>query len=253
MGKTISGGSTLIRPIVKVLYAPGNNCHYETMDAFKLAGANPSIYHLTTDLIDKKEKLSDCDILAIPGGFSFGDHLSAGRIFAIELIACLKDQLLEVKEKQIPIIGICNGFQILMNTGLLPGNDEIGKPQAILDRNYSGVFESRWVTLYIQKTNCIWTNGIKTESLRMPVAHGEGRLLLPPTYNENQTVLRYGSSGGTENYPANPNRSAQGRAAICDPTGLILGIMPHPERAIYSWLGSEDGLKIFIAGVEAVK
>lgn len=241
------------RPRVKVLYAPGTNCHHETADAFHLAGAEPSICHLTGDLLAGKEKLFKSDILAIPGGFSFGDHLAAGRIFALDLITRLKDQLFEVREKCIPIIGICNGFQVLINTGLLPENGKIGHPTGILDQNLSAVFESRWVTLYVQKTNCLWTQNLEGESLLMPVAHGEGRLLLPEDFDDKQTVFRYGTPSGTDTYPDNPNNSPEGRAGICDPSGRILGLMPHPERAIYPWLGSEDGLKIFKTGVESVK
>ena len=243
----------MIRLRVNVLYAPGINCHHETADAFRLAGAEPSICHLTDDLLSGRVKLTECDLLAIPGGFSFGDHVAAGRIFALDLINRLKDQLFEVRERGIPIIGVCNGFQVLINTGLLPGNEEIGHLHALLDRNLSAVFESRWVTLYVQETECVWTRGLSGQFLNLPVAHGEGRLLLPDGYNEKQTVLRYGSPQGTETYPANPNGSPGGRAAICDPSGRILGLMPHPERAIYPWLGSEDGLKIFKAGVASVR
>ena len=242
------------RPKVDILYAPGTNCHFELLEAFRLAGADPSLRLLTDDLIGGKRRMHDCDILALPGGFSFGDHIAAGRIFALDLVHRLRDQLLELRAKRIPVIGICNGFQVLVNTGLLPGTGRIGHPDALLDRNRVATFVSRWVTLFVQKgTDCLWTKGIEGRALRMPTAHGEGRLLLPDRYLERQTVFRYDCMEGTEDFPANPNGSPYGRAGICDPTGLILGLMPHPERAIYPWLGSEDGLEIFRAGVAAVK
>ncbi len=241
------------RPKVFVLYAPGINCHHETMHAFSMAGAAPSLCHLTSDLLSGMKRLTECDMIAIPGGFSFGDHVAAGRIFALDLIFRLRDQLIEVSEKSIPIIGICNGFQVLVNTGLLPGTGRIGEAEALLDRNASAVFESRWVDVFVQDSPCIWTRGLERRSLHIPVAHGEGRLLLPDSFDDSCTVLRYGSPEGTMDYPANPNGSPSGRAGICDPTGRILGLMPHPERAVYSWLGSEDGLLIFRTGVNAIR
>jgi phosphoribosylformylglycinamidine synthase subunit PurQ / glutaminase len=242
-----------MRPVVFVLYAPGINCHFETADAFRLAGGNPEIRHLTGDLLTGKKHLWECDLLAVPGGFSFGDHLGAGKIFALDLIARLSDQLSEARSRGIPMIGICNGFQILVNTGLLPGGVEIGKPTAIVDRNRSARYESRWVTVHVQPNPCLWTRGLEGEALRIPVAHGEGRLMLPKTFDDSHTVFRYGTPNGTSSYPENPNGSSGGRAGICDPSGRILGLMPHPERAIYPWLGSVDGLKIFQTGLAGVK
>jgi phosphoribosylformylglycinamidine synthase subunit PurQ / glutaminase len=254
MGKTVQGGGAVSRPKVSVLYAPGTNCHFELIEAFRLAGADASMVLLTADLLSGKRKLSGCDILALPGGFSFGDHIAAGRIFSLDLVHRLRDQLLEVRTKRIPVIGICNGFQVLVNTGLLPGTGEIGLPDALLDRNRVATFVSRWVTLVAQKSaGCIWTDGLDGRSFRMPTAHGEGRLLLPGSFDDKRTVFRYGSLSGTEEFPLNPAGSPAGRAGICDPSGLVLGLMPHPERAVYPWLGSEDGLAIFRAGVAAVK
>lgn len=241
------------KPKVKVLYAPGINCHHETAEAFRIAGADPEICSLTSDLLAGKQQLTECDLLAVPGGFSFGDHIAAGRIFALDLICRLRDQLLKVRQQKIPIIGICNGFQILINSGLLPDPDNIGKPVGIVDRNRSAVFESRWVDVFIQKTDCVWTQGIDVKSLRVPVAHGEGRIRMAEDFDDSQTVLRYGKPSGTDHYPDNPNGSEGGRAAICDPSGTILGLMPHPERAVYPWLGSVDGLKIFKAGINSVR
>jgi len=240
------------KPKVHVLYSPGTNCHHETAEAFRLAGANPVLCHLSADLLAGRVQLHECDIIALPGGFSFGDHLAAGRIFAIDMIHRIQDQLLEVKSKKIPVIGICNGFQILIQTGLLPGTGSIGSPNAVLDRNLSAKFENRWIEMHTLKTTCIWTNGLAGQTLRMPVAHAEGRLRLPADFDDTNTVFRYGSAEGTMNYPENPNGSPGGRAGIMDPTGTILGLMPHPERAVYAWLGSEDGLKIFQCGIEAV-
>ena len=216
------------KPKVHVLYSPGTNCHHETAQAFSLAGADPVLCHLTADLLSERVAMSDCDMIAIPGGFSFGDHLAAGRIFAIDLIHRIQDQLLEVRAKKIPVIGICNGFQVLVQTGLLPGTGELGKPNAVLDRNMSAKFESRWIEIFTQNTSCIWTQGLAEQSLKMPVAHAEGRLRLPSDFNDGNTVFRYGKSEGTMNYPDNPNGSQAGRAGIMDPSGTILGLMPHP-------------------------
>jgi phosphoribosylformylglycinamidine synthase I len=240
------------KPRVKILYAPGINCHHETADAFRRVGAEPMFSHLF-DLIHGKERLGDCDLLSIPGGFAFGDHVGAGRVLAIDLIYRIQDQLQETLERKIPIIGLCNGFQVLVHTGLLPNGKATGIPRTLLDRNRSAVFESRMTTLFVQESPCLWTRGMAGRILRIPVGHGEGRLCVTDDFDDRQTVLRFGSAEGSEQYPDNPNGSPGGRAGICDPSGRIFGMMPHPERAIYPWLGSEDGLAIFQSGVDSVK
>ncbi len=243
----------MTKPRVNILYAPGTNCHVELAEAFRLAGGDPVFIHLTEDLLGGRKRLMDCDILALPGGWSFGDHIAGGRIVSVDLLCRAKDQLQEIQEKGIPVLGVCNGFQILMDTGLLPGGGELGPSPARLDRNGSAVFESRWITLHVEAVDSIWTRGLAGQALCMPVAHGEGRLLLPDDFDDNRTVFRYSPPPGTTNYPANPNASPDGRAGICDVTGRIAGLMPHPERAIYPWLGSNDGIKIFRSGVDAVR
>jgi phosphoribosylformylglycinamidine synthase len=240
------------KPRVKILYAPGINCHHETADAFRRVGAEPKFSHLF-DLILGKERLRDCDLLTIPGGFAFGDHAGAGRVLAIDLIHKIRDQLVETLERKIPILGICNGFQALAHTGLLPDGNAFGIPRVFLDRNRSAVFESRMTTVFVQESPCLWTRGLAGRILRIPVGHGEGRLFITGDWDDRQTVLRFGLAEGSEEYPDNPNGSPGGRAGICDPSGRIFGLMPHPERAIYPWLESEDGLTIFQSGVDAVK
>ena len=140
-----------MKPRVIVLTGYGINCDYETEYAFTMPGVRAKAERVhVNELIESKangKSLKEYDVLAIPGGFSFGDHLAAGRIFAIDLIHRIQDQLLEVRAKKIPVIGICNGFQVLVQTGLLPGTGEIGKPNAVLDRNMSAKFESRWIEI----------------------------------------------------------------------------------------------------------
>lgn len=243
----------MTRPKVFVLYAPGINCHQETMAAFEMAGGRPQLCHLTDDLLKGRFSLTDCDILAIPGGFAFGDHIAAGRIVAIDLITRLRDQLQAVREKGILVLGICNGFQILVNTGLLPGTSTVGEYDALLDRNRSAVFESRWIWMRVEPSCCVWTEHLTGDILNVPVAHGEGRLRLPDGFDDRQTVFRYTGPNGETGYPYNPNGSPGDRAGICDPSGRILGLMPHPERALFPWFRSQDGIRLFRAGIDAVR
>jgi len=228
---------------IAVLYAPGINCHEETSFALGLVGLEGCIVNLH-DVLNGMDTLTDYQGVVVPGGFSWGDHLGAGRIFGIHLVARLADQLNELVEDGKPVLGICNGFQVLVETGLLP-NRTVGKRGAALLQNHSAVFESRWVELVVTDTSSIWTDGLNDRVLRMPVAHGEGRLY----WEEDGKIfptLNYALDGKpTEVYPANPNGTVNGIAGIRDESGLIFGLMPHPERAVVPWHGSEDGLELF--------
>lgn len=228
---------------VAVLYGPGINCHEETAFAIESVGLSARIVNFQ-DVMAGEERLTDYQALVVPGGFSWGDHLGSGRIFGLHLIAQAADQLRELVSTGKPILGICNGFQILVETGLLP-DGTVGERRAALLQNKSARFESRWVELLVTDANSIWTQGLEGRVLRMPVAHGEGRL-----YWENDEVIRpcvcYSKDGkATEEYPYCPSGSPKGIAGIRDSTGLIFGLMPHPERACLPWHGSVDGLEIF--------
>jgi len=220
-----------------VLFAAGTNCDAEAMHAFELAGASPERVHIN-ELKSGERKLSEFQILMIPGGFSYGDYIASGRILANELRFRLKDDLLEFHHKKLPILGVCNGFQVLVKAGMLPAAESLFEPQSVtLDTNESGKFEDRWVWLRTQPTDCIFTKDLP-EVIELPVAHAEGRFVAgsPALSRLNagrQVVFRYVSPGGDEaSYPENPNGSIQAIAGICDSSGLVFGLMPHPERFV---------------------
>jgi phosphoribosylformylglycinamidine synthase subunit PurQ / glutaminase len=263
------------KPKVCILRTAGTNCDKETAFAFLKAGAEPESVHVN-NFISGREKLDDFQILVFPGGFSYGDDLGAGRILANELRFKLIDSIKEFIRQGKLIIGICNGFQILVKSGLLPGNAGL-KQEASLIINDSAKFEDRWVYLkssghQLNKppVKCVWAQGLP-EVIYLPVAHGEGKFIvqdkaaLEKLNVNNQVVFRYcNEKAGLAGYPHNPNGSADNIAGICDETGRILGLMPHPERHIDSLQHPRsdkaaskkdgDGLQIFKNGVEfAVK
>ena len=227
---------------VLVLTGEGLNCESETAYAFKLAGANPQIIHVR-DLFAKPDHLRDFQILAITGGFSYGDHLGAGNVLASMMKRYLGDEIERFIAADRLVIGICNGFQVLARTGILPGVSSPLKAQFSLISNDVGSFENRWVHLRVHpKSTCLWTRGIET--LYLPVRHGEGKFFTPDTElinhmeNSGKIALQY-TSPDTQNpvmeYPHNPNGSILSIAAVSNDRGNVLGMMPHPEAYLFEW------------------
>ena len=257
------------KPKTLVLRAAGTNCDYETVFAFKKAGSDPDLAHIN-QLIRKEKRLSNYQILAIPGGFSYGDDIAAGKILANELRYKLIDDMRKFIREGKLIVGICNGFQVLVKSGLLPGNNDLTQ-EASLIINDSGKFEDRWVYLRSpvrpfarSSVKCIWTKDLP-EIIYLPVAHGEGKFItkdksaLERLTRNGQVVFQYcDGKGKLADYPCNPNGSVDNIAGICDETGRILGLMPHPERHLgvsqhprWAKLKSRgDGLAIFRNSVE---
>ncbi|EKD89815.1 MAG: hypothetical protein ACD_32C00141G0004 [uncultured bacterium] len=220
---------------VCILKSDGTNCDNELFYAFKKAGGNPELVHVN-ELRDKSVTLKDFDILAFPGGFSYGDDIVSGKIWAIEMISFLKKEIEDFRKKGGLILGICNGFQVLVRTGLLPfGN--LGKMDATLANNDSGHFECRWVDLKTEKSKCVFLKNINIG--HFAVNHGEGKFFtdvktLKEIEAKNLVVFRYVDENGnpTQNYPQNPNGSLNAIAGVTDPSGRILGLMPHPEKFV---------------------
>lgn len=222
-------------PKVLVLTGYGINCDIETKYAFDLAGAQAERIHLT-DLLNGSVKLSDYHILALPGGFSFGDDIASGKVLANMIKYNLGDQLQEfIKEGKL-IIGICNGFQAMVKMGILPAfGGDYSRQDVTLTFNDSGRFENRWVHLKTNTTSkCVFTRGIK--NIYLPVRHGEGKFVvkdpnvLERLKKNDHIVFQYVDiEGNRVAYPQNPNGSIENIAAICDETGRVFGMMPHPE------------------------
>lgn len=210
----------MTRPVALVLAAPGTNRDHDAAFALDRAGADARLAGVS-EVVEDAQLLDDAQLLVIAGGFSHADALGAGRVFALDLATRLGDRLASFVERGRPVIGICNGFQTLVRAGLLPG---------ALGHNAGGSFVCDWVTLEAPTSRCIWTQGVDT--FECPIAHGEGRYVHPDTtalFEAGQVALRY--TTGTLGH-GNPNGSVDDIAGICDQTGLVLGLMPHPENHV---------------------
>jgi phosphoribosylformylglycinamidine synthase len=248
-------------PHVLVLRAPGANCDAEAQFAFEQAGARAERVHINR-LREKPSLLQQYQILTVPGGFTYGDDAGAGKILANQLAHFLGEALRKFRNSGKLILGICNGFQAILKAGLLVPPDEDG-PVATLTNNPHG-FQDRWIRLQAYPKLCPFLTGI--EHLELPIAHGEGRFVcrepwvLEGLRQAGQVVLRYvDAEGNAGDFPINPNASQGDVAGICDTTGRVLGLMPHPERHVLPtqhprWtrrgLAPEgDGLAVFRNGV----
>ncbi|GAH35878.1 unnamed protein product [marine sediment metagenome] len=252
------------KPKVCVLRAAGTNCDAETVYACERAGALPERVHVNR-LIENPDRLGQYQMLIIPGGFTYGDDISAGKVLAVQLANTLTEVLGEFVAADKLIVGICNGFQVLAKMGLLPGGEIGGEQDVTLSANDSNRFEDRWVTLRAESSRSVFIK--EGQVLYLPVAHAEGKfvprdgVILRRMQVAGQVIFRYVSAnGGKPEYPDNPNGSVDDVAGICDTSGHILGMMPHPERHVEPWHHPQwtrkgmtpegDGLQIFRNAVQ---
>jgi len=237
-----------MKPRTLILRTAGTNCDQETAHAFQLAGADTNPVHIN-QLLSNPGLLDDYQMIAVPGGFSYGDDIAAGKILANQIIHHLRDAFRDFIAAGKPIIGVCNGFQVLVKTDLLPGvmAGRTGQT-ATLAHNDSGRFIDRWVHLAPRPSRCIWTRDLPAV-FELPIAHGEGKFVpaddqVRRALHDNQQIaLVYSRPDGTPaggDTSANPNGSVDDIAGVCDSTGLVFGLMPHPERYVsalqhYAW------------------
>lgn len=251
------------QPRTLVLRAAGINCDVETAAACELAGGRAERVHIN-QLAEGAVRLDDYAALVIPGGFSYGDHLGAGKLLAVDLLYRLGEALDAFVADGRPVLGICNGFQVLVKAGLLPGTAAGPRRQTVtLARNANGHYECRWVRLMAAPASpCLFTRGL-VEPFSLPVGHGEGRLMasaevLADLDAQRLVAVRYADEAAqpATQYPDNPNGSLGAIAGICNAAGNVFGLMPHPDRAFLpqlhpDWLRGGrarregDGLAIF--------
>ena len=218
------------KPKVLVLRAGGTNRDGDAIHAWQAAGAEAEAVHVNA-ILRGERRLRDYQILNLPGGFAYGDDLGAGKLLAIDLIYRLREPFHEFVDGGGLMLGICNGFQAMVKTGIIP--------DCTLYNNASGRFECRWVHLKpVNRGNCVWTRGM-TQTIYVPVAHGEGRFVvkdeqtLCKLYERDQVVFQYvDENGEPAAYPGNPNGSVDAIAGVCNAAGTALGLMPHPEDHI---------------------
>jgi phosphoribosylformylglycinamidine synthase len=258
----------MARPRALVLRSAGTNCDAETAFAFEQCGATSTIVPLQP-FLERPAMLAEYQILAIPGGFSYGDDVLAGKVFGLELAHRAGPEVVKLVERGGIAIGICNGFQVLVQMGLLPGIEApFGKPETTLTDNDVNRYQDRWVRMKVVSDHSVFLE--RGETLFVPMAHAEGKLVPRDEsvhralFADDRVVLRYVGPNGEENppFPWNPNGAVDAIAGLTDRTGRILGLMPHPERHFFPWhhptwtrdglADVPDGRKLFERGVRAV-
>jgi len=251
-----------------VLRAAGINCDMETEYALELAGAAAQRMHIN-QLIENKQALEDFQIIVFPGGFSYGDDIAAGKILANQIIHHLYEPIQKFIDAGKLVLGICNGFQVLVKTSILPGNGSAKQQQNVtITYNDSGKFEDRWVYLAPQSQRCVFIE--PGRQIYLPIAHGEGKVVakdqatLDNLKSESHIAFKYVDENGQEGgYPINPNGSTDSIAGLTDTTGRVLGLMPHPERFVRAtqhprWSRlrdktASDGMTIFTNAVRYIR
>jgi phosphoribosylformylglycinamidine synthase I len=241
-----------------ILTGDGINCECETALAFSELGIKTEIVHIG-DLITSPSRLQRAHILALPGGFSFGDEIGSGQILALKLKYALEDELKKFIDSKKLVIGICNGFQALVRLGLLP---KPFTPRTMtLTHNRQGHFINRWVDLTIDMSQCVWTQKLHGQKITLPIRHGEGKILFKGSNSDQENTYQTLKENGqiALTYAEDVNGSYQEIAGVCDPTGRIFGLMPHPEAATSLWLspagvdkkaGAGIGSLIFESGIK---
>jgi phosphoribosylformylglycinamidine synthase I len=258
-----------MKPVALVLQARGSNRDYDVMQALELAGAIAEGVPLN-QLRTGRKRWADYQMMVVPGGFSYADALGAGKLLAVDLNSYFVDEIQAFVAAGKPVVGICNGFQALVKSGILPGiapgEGRDGTNRATLTFNAEGHFECRWVNLQPVSQACVWTRGLD-EMVECPIAHGEGNFQVSDPAFANQLVaqdqvaLTYVDTDGAPangDYPANPNGSILDIAGICNPQGNVLGLMPHPENHIFPYQHPQfargvkqcSGLALFSNGVK---